>query len=242
MKRVGSRLYDGASWLFYWVTSFTARLLAFTLVRWTVEGREHVPRSGPFIAAANHLSLTDPPVLGAATHRRVVFMAKREVLGLPILGFIFRLYGAFGIRRMGGDLSALRRSQSLLRSGTPVAMFPEGTRSRGAGLGRPFPGAAVVAMRADALIVPAAISGTEQAIGWRLLLLPFRRPRLTVRFGEPFRLPASERMTTEGARQGAEEIMRRIAMLLPQEYLGDYGRELLARDAMSAAAGPDDQS
>ena len=225
-------LYRAASWLAQWSCNIALRAALAALTRWRVEGRrEHVPRTGPFIVAVNHVSLADPPVLAAALHRRVIFMAKQEIFRWPLIGAAIRLYGAFGVRRFEADLSALRRSRAVLREGKALGMFPEGTRSRGRGLGQPYPGAAIVALSADALIVPAAIWGTERLLGRRLLLVPFTRPRVTVRFGAPFRLPRAARVTAEDARRGAEEIMRRIAVLLPPERLGEYGRALQAGES-----------
>ena len=216
----GNRRFNAtANWI------MRALLIAFT--RYRVEGRQHIPREGAFILAANHLSYTDPPTLAASARRHVIFMTKQEILRMPVLGLVARLYGSFGIRRGEADLSALRKAQGALNSSAVLGMFPEGTRARRRGLGRPHPGVALLALRTNALIVPAAIWGTQQILP-RLPLVPFLRPRVTVRFGEPFRLPPVSRITAEEAERGARLIMERITRLLPPEALGEYGRSLLA--------------
>lgn len=216
----GNRRFNAtANWI------MRAMLIAFT--RYRVEGRQHVPRDGALILAANHVSYADPPTLAASTHRHVIFMTKQEILRMPVMGWVARLYGSFGIRRGEADLSALRKGQAALDTGAVLGMFPEGTRARGRGLGRPHPGVALLALRTNALILPAAIWGTQQILP-RLPLVPFLRPRVTIHFGEPFRLPPASRITAEDAERGARLIMERIARLLPPEALGEYGRSLLA--------------
>lgn len=202
-----------------------AQLIAFT--RYRVEGRQHVPQEGAFILVANHVSYADPPILAASMPRRIIFMAKQEIFRMPVLGWAARLYGAFGVRRGKADLSALRQAQAALNSGAVLGMFPEGTRARGRGLGRPYPGVALLALRTNALIVPVAVWGTQEILA-KFPLLPFLRPRVTVRFGEPFRLTPVFRITAEEAERGARLIMEHLARLLPPQALGEYGRSLLA--------------
>ncbi len=226
MRKPLKWVFRRASWVFFWIASYFWRLVIFLMGSWKVEGRENVPRHGAFIVASNHLNFLDPPIIAAATHRRVIFMAKKEIFQWPIVGGICRLYGAIGVRRFEADLSALRRGQAVLKGGRVLGMFPEGTRAKGHGLLRPWPGAALIAMRANALIVPAAISGTDGPLWWRLLN-PFARPHVTVRFGEPFRLEHTKRPTAEQISAGTHEIMRHIATMLPPQYLGDYGEALL---------------
>lgn len=235
MSRIGSAVFERVSAVVYWALNWFARGVMFTCARFTIEGYEHVPRSGAFVLASNHMGMADPPVLAASTRRRVVFMAKREIVRWPLVGQIIYLYGVVSVRRFGADLSALRRSQAILRRGDGLGMFPEGTRARGDGLGRPWPGTAVIALRTNALIVPAAIWGTRGFLWPRVLWAPVTRPRITVRFGEPFHLPETKRASAEDARRGVTEIMRRIAELLPAEHLGEYGRAVLAGESPPVA-------
>jgi 1-acyl-sn-glycerol-3-phosphate acyltransferase len=103
-------------------------------------------------------------------------------------------------------------------------MFPEGTRSRNGGLQPALPGAAMVALLADAPIVPIAVTGTEGIRIPGVFFRPFRgnRIHLELRFGEPFRLPP-EMTDARHAEAASDYMMRRIAELLPESYRGAYG-------------------
>ena len=198
------------------VAGFLARMLGPT----TIIGLEHVPRSGAFILVANHASDLDPPFLGwAAGHRigRVIhFMAKIEMQRWPIFGWLADRSGVFYVRRGEGDRGAQRTALDLLARGKPIAVFPEGTRSRDGRLRPGKPGTALLALRSGAPIVPAGIAGTQRLRppGERLV----RRHPITIRFGESFVLghQPSGRLDREALAAGAEEITRRIAELLPE--------------------------
>jgi 1-acyl-sn-glycerol-3-phosphate acyltransferase len=218
-----------AAWVnvFYWVSTGAMRLVVWTFGRYQVVGAERMPRSGPLIVVANHLNNADPPLLGASLPRRIRFMAKQELFDSP-LGPLVRWFGAFPVRRFEADLAALRRAQGILKEGGVLGMFPEGHRSRSGGMGPPHPGTALIALRSGAPLLPVAITGTE-AIRTPLVLL--RRPRIRVVVGEPFTLPAGRRVTAEQVQAGTDEIMRRIAALLPEKYRGVYADEGRTRTA-----------
>ena len=225
---------------FYWLMTRLMRLVVWTFGRYKVIGKEHVPTSGPLIVVANHLNLADPPLLGASLPRRIRFMAKQELFDSPF-GIFMRWFGAFPVRRFEADLAALRQAQRILKEGGALGMFPEGHRSRGNGMGPPHPGTALIALRTGATLLPVGITGTE-AIRSPLVLL--QKPPIRVVIGEPFRLemgalsrpqppiagasppvppvPAARRVTAEQVEAGTEEIMRRIAALLPPRYQGMY--------------------
>ncbi|MER3421303.1 MAG: 1-acyl-sn-glycerol-3-phosphate acyltransferase [Chloroflexota bacterium] len=221
---------------FYWLMTRLMRLVVWTFGRYEVVGAERVPRAGPLLVVANHLHNADPPLLGASIPRRIRFMAKQELFAKQPWGFFIRLFGAFPVRRFEADLQALRRAEQLLREGWAVGMFPEGHRSHGRGLQTPFPGTALIALRSRAPVLPVAITGTE-AICSPLVLL--KKPRIRVVIGEPFTLPASERITGERVRAATEEIMHRIAALLPPAYRGIYrdGGPSAAAEPLAAVPG-----
>jgi len=190
--------------------------------RYEVVGRQHVPKTGGLIVASNHLNNADPPMIARAVGRPVVFMAKKEMLAIPVVGTLFRWWGTFPVRRGEADIAALRVAQEVVRGGDALMMFPEGTRSRTGGLGKGHPGTALIALRTGAPVLPVAITGTE-GIRWPSFFVKPRSVRhIRVVIGEPFRLERTGRVDTEAVTRATEQIMRRVAELLPPEYRGVY--------------------
>ncbi len=207
---------------FYWAMTRLMAAVIWTFGRWRVRGREHVPASGPLLIVANHLNNADPPLIGATIRsRRIRFMAKIELFQGGVKGLPIRLFGAFPVRRFEADLAALRTAQELLRAGEAVAILPEGHRNRnGVAMQQPYPGAALIALRSGAPVLPVAITGTQQIRGLGVLL---KHPRITVTIGEPFVLEHRGKIDRAAVQAGSETIMRRIAALLPPAYRGVWG-------------------
>ena len=199
------------------IIGFVSRLL------WgaRIEGVEHLPRSGPFILVTNHCSNLDPLMMGwASGHqigRIVHFMAKIEMRGWPIIGWLATQAGVYFVRRGERDRAAQAFSLSSLANGRPIAIFPEGTRSRTGRLREGKAGAALIAMRSGAPLVPAGISGTHRIFeGGRRFP---RASRVQIRYGPPFTLPhqPSGRLDREELAAGTERIMSAIEALLPED-------------------------
>jgi 1-acyl-sn-glycerol-3-phosphate acyltransferase len=187
--------------------------LLWTLADFRLEGVENVPPRGALIVASNHLHFADPPLLGGVLPRYIRFMAKREAFKFP-WGLLFTTaYGAFRVNRNQVDRRALARAEAILRSGGVVGMFPEGHRSPGKGLQRAFDGAALIARRTGAPVLPVGIAGTEAVFK--------AKPRwpITVRVGEPFQVK-----TGCPLKEATLDMMCRIAALLPERYRGVYGQ------------------
>ena len=190
-----------------------------------VLGLENVPRKGPLIMASNHVSVADPPVLCVKTPRRIAWMAKKELFDIPVVGLCYRFYGCVPVRRGAADIAALRQSEQALRKGLVLGMFPEGTRSHEPGMQPAEPGTAMIALRTGAPILPVAMSGTESVSLPRSFFHWLRSDQPSVRlvYGKPFRLEQPKRIRREDVERGTNEIMRRIAELLPPHYRGVYG-------------------
>lgn len=208
-----------ADW-FYQPGSGFLGWLARILFGARVEGVEHLPREGAFIVVSNHCSNLDPPILGWATGhqigRVVHFMAKVEMRSWPIIGWLASQSGTYFIRRGEGDRAAQRFSTEALAEGRPIAIFVEGTRSRDGRLKAAKPGAALIAMRSGAPVVPVGIAGSHRIFPGRSR---WPRPtRITVRIGAPFVLPRAEgrRIDREALAAGTDRIMAEIAALLPE--------------------------
>lgn len=190
--------------------------------RFEVVGREHVPPEGPLILVSNHLNNADPPAVALALPRHPTFMAKREMIGWPIIGPAFRIFGAFPVRRGRADRAALRVAGELVLRGEMLVMFPEGSRSRTGGLGRGYSGTALVALRTGAPLLPVAVTGTENITWPWIFVKPRSIPHVKVTIGEPFHLPPVEHINNETTAQATDIIMRHIAALLPPQYRGVY--------------------
>ncbi len=203
--------------LLRWVFDLLFRLLS----RRSVEGLEHVPSRGPYLLVSNHLSRVDAPQIYALVGgAHLTGWAAEKYQRHLFFGTILRLGGGIFIRRGEVDREALQAAVEWLRAGKAFGMSPEGTRSRSGKLMRAKTGAAYLVQQTNVPVVPLGIWGTEKAIAE---LLRLRRPRLYVRFGPPFRLPPiDEGDRTTGLRRNTDEIMCRIAALLPAEYRGVY--------------------
>lgn len=219
---VPSLSMDRISAVVYAIATFALRVVLRVVARWEVEGREHVPSAGAAILVCNHIHLVDPPLIGAASPRRLRPMAKRELFEIPVIGWIFWAYGAFPVRRFSADLGALRMAQTRLRHGDLVLMFPEGTRSKAGTLQPALPGAAMVALTTRAPIIPVAITGSQVRLRYVFFQwIIGRRPHIRVVFGDPFDLAGLDAGSAEIA---TDRMMRRIAALLPEEMQGVYGK------------------
>jgi len=208
---------------FYYVSRVILRMLFFLLTRREVKGMENVPKQGPLLVVSNHLSLADPPLLGVTLNRKMLFMAKNQLFRFRLIGWVVRNLGAFPIHRGQQDRQALRQTYQILADGLALIMFPEGMRSRNGQLRRAFFGAALIASRSGAPILPIGISGTEKLehLSWW-----WRRPRVTVNIGHPFHLPPSRNnLTREELTELTHSIMQHIAELLPRDYQGIYADE-----------------
>ena len=205
-------------------TIVTKYLLLPIYARITVVGLENLPMTGPLIIASNHLNDTDPGILCTRMRRPIVFMAKIELFRVPGLGQFLRAFGAFPVKRGEADLSALRNANLALEKGMAVCIFPEGTREGPAEqLAEAWPGAALIAQRANATILPVAIQGSGRLGLPKMFLYPYRKARITLTIGKPFVLAKPARLNAEAAQDGTREIMERIAALLPEGNRGYYG-------------------
>lgn len=209
------------------ITRAILRLLTRVFLGMRIEGADRVPRDGGVLVLGNHLHNADPLLIAIACPRPVHFMAKRELMTIPVIGRIIRFGGTFAVDRGRADRTAIRRAEATLKQGIALGMFPEGTRSRSRRIERALPGAGLIALRGDAPIVPVAITGSER--------LPFNGSKggahanpdpghkgVRIVFGEPFRLPATIDGNRTTADQAIELAMRQVAEMLPEAYRGIY--------------------
>jgi len=182
---------------------------------------DKLPLDGPYIVLANHVNFLEAPVLHCRFRpRKVIALAKAEAWDNRLLGWLLDQWEAIPIRRGESDIGALRRALAVLKDGGILAVAPEGTRSRHGRLQRAHAGVVTLALKSDAPLWPLAFHGGEE-IGRNVRRL--RRTSFHIRVGEPFRIEiGGERLTSELRQRIADEIMARLAMLLPPQYRGEY--------------------
>ena len=166
-------------------------------------GSENVPKSGAVLLVSNHISYLDPCAIGDACPRRVLFMGKAELFRVKILSWLLRGVDCFPVKRGEADPGAFRTTLTRLKEGRCVCIFPEGTRSPDGTLQKAEAGAGLFATRTGCAVVPVYVRGTDTILDRRGRL---HRGRLSVAFGEPFRLKKET-----GRDEAAAEMMTRIA-------------------------------
>jgi len=206
-----------ASRFFRWLFN----LLFLLLTRRTITGQENLPENGPYILTTNHLSYFDTPLIfGVMGNENVIGWAAERYEHHWFFGPIIRSIGGIFIQRGEVDRHALREAVQALKAGKVFAVAPEGTRSKTQSLQAGKTGVAFLVHHTGVPVVPVAITGTEQMAD---SLRHLRRQRVTIQFGEAYLLPPLDRNNRNRALEtNTDEIMCRIAGLLPEAYRGVY--------------------
>lgn len=228
------------------IGSLIFRGIARAIVRIQIEGDlASIPRTGPLIVAANHASSADPVLIGAflpkTLGRPLNWLGKRELVEMPLIGWFMRQVPIHPVDRATADLEAFRVAMRILESGNILAVFPEGTRSEDGILQQAKDGAAVLALRSGAPVLPVAV-GDSDLLWPKHTRLPRPGRTVTVRYGRPFRVAEELPLAPAGMdRRAAKEaatalIMSRIAELLPERQRGGYGVPASGTSASAAMA------
>lgn len=190
--------------------------------RLRVEGVEHVPREGPFLLVCNHLCWLDIPLFWVTFPCRVTVFAARKWGRRPVIGWLLRRLGnAIFVFRGEADRQALRQALTVLKGGGILVVAPEGTRSKTGALQQGKHGAAYLAARTGVPLVPVVAYGQEKLFS---SLRRGRRAEVHVIFAPPFTLPGTPgRVSKEQLHAFTEQIMLRLAAMLPPAYRGVYG-------------------
>jgi 1-acyl-sn-glycerol-3-phosphate acyltransferase len=173
----------------YQLVRFVVALVSRFYWRMTVTGRENVPDAGPFIVAPVHRSIVDTLVVSAITGRRLRYMGKDELWKYRWSSWLLSALGGFPVHRGGADREALRRCVAVIEGAEPLVIFPEGTRREGLQVQTLFEGAAYVAARTGAPILPVGIAGTEEIMPKGAKMI--RPGRVHLEIGELIPAPTS---------------------------------------------------
>lgn len=216
------------------------RQLTHRLWDFEIEGREHIPRTGPALIAPNHLSFCDSVFIPAALPRRMWAIGKGEYMDSWKTKHIFPAMGMIPVDRTGGDAAqvALDTAARVLDDGHLFMIYPEGTRSRSGNLHKGRTGVARLAAKCNAPIIPVGHSGTiEVQPPDTVVMKPFKK--VTVRFGKPMWVhehgdPSDPRTL----RRFTDAVMYEIAELSGQTYVDVYAGAAPTEAAPSTASEP----
>jgi len=203
--------------LLRWVLYGLIRILS----RLTVTGIENIPLEGSCLLTGNHLGIVDGPLIFSLIKRDdATGLVALKHRSNPAIRFIVDTAGGIWIDRTRTDFGALKEARNHLKKGGLLGIAPEGTRSDSHALIEAKPGVAFLADVSNALIVPSGTTGSENSLK---KMFTFQRPKVHIRFGEPYRLPPLERKDRDASiKRNTDEIMCRIAAMLPEEYRGFY--------------------
>ena len=212
----------------YWVIKAILKPLLKTIYRIRIEGLENVPKKGPAIIAANHLSFLDSFFIPLSVRRRkVTYLAKADYFKSWKTAWFFNMVGQIPTEREGGAKSkrSLDIALGVLKEGKLLGIYPEGTRSPDGYLHRGRTGVARLALTAQAPVIPCGLIGTD-----KVQPKSAKFPRLTgrlkvqVRFGEPIDVARYAGRETDRfvLRSVTDEIMYEIMQLCGQEYKDEY--------------------
>ena len=203
------------------LADLAARVVSRVLFRVDAQGLDKIPMKGPYILISNHVSALEiPPLRTLLRSRCAKTLSKAEAWDSKIMGWLLDQWESIPIKRGESDMAALRAALHVLKEGRILGIMPEGTRSGDGKLGLGNPGITVIALKSGCPIVPMAFWGVEKA---KANIKRFRRTDFHFRAGDPFTLePPSGKPTREDRQRMADEVMRHIASLLPEEYHGVY--------------------
>ncbi|MFN8387959.1 MAG: lysophospholipid acyltransferase family protein [Anaerolineales bacterium] len=219
------------------VLRFLIRILLRVIARIEIRGRENAPLTGGMILAANHIGILDIVMVFYAIDRTDLFIPvaeKFEKIGWirwlgKHLNFLF-------VDRFNPDLKAIRKMIALMEAGKCLIIAPEGTRSPTGSLIEGKPGVAFLAARSGFPITPVGITGTEDKVVLGNVKR-LRKSTITLTGGKPFVIPPLAKANRDTAlQQATDEVMCRIAALLPEKYRGVYAGRERVRELMEGSS------
>ena len=202
---------------------FIIRLILTIIAHIEVSGFEALPPSQGYVIAANHIGRLDAALAYYILDRPDIIMVVAEKYEkYAIFRWLVRITNGMFIDRYNADIRAIRETLRRLQQGQILTITPEGTRSKTGNLIQAKPGGIYLAWKAGVPILPVAITGSEDAVV-KDRLKHFRRLDIKIVAGPAFTLPSIAGKDRDGALQEyTDEVMRRIAAVLPPERRGFY--------------------
>ncbi len=191
----------GQSKVLYFIGRIVCAPIFKLLYRYKSVNEFEIPEKQGFIVACNHLSYSDPVLLGLCQKRRLFFMAKSELFRNKFFAVLIRSLGAFPVERGAGDNEAIKTGEDLIRDGEVMTIFIEGGRTKTGELMRPRSGCALVAQQMQVPIIPACIT----IVGNPKRLFSKR----VIHFGKPL-TPQQLGLTPNGGRRELKDASNRI--------------------------------
>ncbi len=208
----------GQSKVLYTIGRGICRPILKAIYRYKVINKNVIPDDGKgYIIACNHLSYSDPVLLGLSQKRRINFMAKDELFKNRFFAWLIRHLGAFPVKRGTGDVKALKNGEDIIREGNLMTIFIEGGRSKTGELMRPRSGFAVIAQQTGVSVVPACITKTSK----------HKFARRIIHFSQPVTVEelglSGEEMDRRALKKSGEIVMGKIKEMREQD-LKDYAK------------------
>ena len=176
--------------MMYFISRIVYKIILTLFFKFKVVGRENIPRKGPFIMVANHMSYVDPAVMGVACNTvPISFLAKKELGNISFLGAWCKSVGCIFVDRDSGRSGPLKKALGVLKEGKALGIFPEGMRSLDGNLQKAKPGIGIIVAKSGVPVIPMYISGTAKALprGKKI----FRPSRIRARIGKPIDIGGS---------------------------------------------------
>jgi 1-acyl-sn-glycerol-3-phosphate acyltransferase len=207
----------------YKIARFLVNLIVVLGCRMRIVGKNHIPPEGGLVIAANHVGRLDAIFIYHVTNRKdIILLVAEKYRQIPLARWFVKQLNAIWVDRFNADFSALREALNRLKRGGVMVLAPEGTRSASGVLQKARPGVSYLAAKSGAPIVPVGLVGSQD---YNVVahLRRLKRPLVTIYVGEPFTLPPVKGKERDAAlEEYTDEIMCRIAALLPPEMRGVY--------------------
>ncbi|MDH3678668.1 MAG: 1-acyl-sn-glycerol-3-phosphate acyltransferase [Acidimicrobiia bacterium] len=220
-----------SSLLFYRTVRGAIRAIVNPWLRVRAENTHVLDRPGPTILAPVHRSHLDSALVATQSSRRIRALGKQSLFTTPVVSYVCAALGAIPVRRGEADRDALAAAKMLLDRGESMIVFPEGSRRAGNEIGELFDGAAWLAARSGAPVVPIGITGTQAALPTGAKFL--HRSDVAIVVGEPLPAPVGE----DGKRASRQQLREFTAELTEQLQKAQDAAVALATASAAAGSG-----